>query len=88
MADRGLPASVGAKNLSPRSSVARLESPPANQLRAHPAAADGYRSRAGTAGPPAFLLKLHRADCLFRGPRELRTVGRLQTLSRRAQLHI
>src|SRR6266700_6572375 len=27
---------------------ARLESPPAKQLRVHPAAADGYRSRSGT----------------------------------------
>jgi len=58
MADRGLPRPSKVKNQSPRSVVARLESPPAKELQVHPAAADGYRSRSGTAGPPAFLLEV------------------------------
>src|SRR3954470_16375952 len=45
MADRGLPRPSERKTDRHERAVARLESPLANQLRAHPAAADGYRSR-------------------------------------------
>src|SRR4029079_10187957 len=58
-ADRGLPRPFCTKKINspkqparagtrPYRRSARLEAPPAKQLRVHPAAADGYRSRSGT----------------------------------------
>jgi len=45
MADRALARDAKAKKIDRHEPVARLESPPATQLRVHPAAADGYRSQ-------------------------------------------
>jgi len=68
MAERSLSRPQNTKNYTPISAYsARLESPPANELRVHPAAADGYRSRSGAHGPPAFLLNLDHRLQLF-GP--------------------
>jgi len=55
MAERGLPRPSKPKIWSPRKDVARLESPPAKQLRVHPAAADGYRPHRGGWSTRVFI---------------------------------
>src|SRR6185503_6630727 len=53
-------ASWRARSANERST--RRGSPLVLQWRAHPAMADGYRSRLGTPGPPAFLLAVGRSN--------------------------